>query len=284
MLITIVGHNGFIGKSLTDFLAEKGHTIIKFNRTDFLSDSNNSKINNSDVIINLAGKPIIGRWTSKYKQEIYNSRINTTKQIVDIVSKSEQKPKLLINASAIGVYSSEGIHDEFSNNFSENFISELIYDWENEAKKAEQIGIRTIITRFGIVLGKNGGAFPKMIKPFKYYLGGDIGNGNQNFSFIHIEDLLNAYDFLINNSEAKGTYNIVSPNPITNKDLTKCISKKLNKPAMFNVPKWVLKIIYGEGAFVITDGQSVVPKRLLDNDFKFNFPDIESALNELLGK
>lgn len=282
MLITIIGHSGFIGKSLSDFLTNKGHSVIKFNRTDFFSDSNNFKIYNSDVIINLAGKPIIGRWTSKYKQEIYNSRINTTNIIVNIISKSERKPKLLINASAIGIYSNEGLHDEYSNNFSGNFISQLVLDWENEAKKAEQYGVRTIITRFGIVLGKNGGAFPKMTKPFKYCLGGNIGTGNQNFSFIHIKDLLNAFEFLINNPDAKGIYNIVSPNPIKNKDFTKSISKKLHKPTFFNVPKWILKLIYGEGASVLTEGQSVIPKKLIESNFNFIYPDIETAVNELL--
>ncbi|OFX61307.1 MAG: TIGR01777 family protein [Bacteroidetes bacterium GWA2_30_7] len=282
MLITIAGHNGFIGKSLSNYLIIKGHTIVKFNRDDFLNNRNDTKISDSDIVINLTGKPIIGRWTSKYKQEIYNSRINTTKKIVEIISKSVKKPKLFINASAIGIYSNSGIHDDYSNNYSENFISTLVSDWENEAKKAELYGVRTIITRFGIVLAKKGGAFPQMLKPFNYYVGGNIGTGEQYFSFIHIDDLLNAFNYVIDNSESNGIYNFVSPNHIKNKDFTKALSKKLNKSAYFNIPEWLLKLIYGEGASVLTDGQAVIPKRLIDSNFKFKYPDIENALNELL--
>lgn len=232
---------------------------------------------NSNIVINLAGANIISRWTPEYKQLLYSSRIDTTSKIVEAINNSETKPELLISTSAVGIYDNKDTYDE-KGNFSNDFLSTLCQRWEEEAKKANT---KVSIFRFGIVLGKKGGAFAKMLTPFKLGLGGVIGSGNQAFSFIHIDDLLNAYKFVIDNNLAD-TFNLTAPKPTTNLGLTRALGKAVKRPTFFPVPEFVLKLIFSEGAKVLTDGQDVVPKKLLSLGFKFKYNDIQETVNSLV--
>lgn len=193
----------------------------------------------------------------------------------------ENKPKLFISTSAVGIYSNKDCYDEESFEYANDFLAKLCQDWEKEAFKAKEYEIRTAIFRFGIVLGK-GGALKKMLLPFKLGVGGTIGDGNQHFSFIHIEDLLNAYKFLIENIDLNGVFNLTAPTPTTNKGLTQALGKALNRPTIFPVPEFVLNMIFSEGAKVLTDGQCVKPKRLVDGGFIFKHTTIENSINSLI--
>jgi len=280
--IALSGSTGFIGKRLSEFLLAKGWNVIPLVRQDFEAPASNlsKKIEGADVIINLAGAPIIKRWTSGYKKVLYDSRIEVTNKLVKACEELTVMPDVFISTSAIGIYADHGHHTE--NNFvkADNFLGNLASQWEHEAMKAEKLGIRTIIFRFGVVLGKHGGALKQMLLPFKLGLGGHIGDGKQHFSWIHIEDLVQAYVAALSSSSFEGVYNLTTPNPTTNNGLTKALGKALHRPTFFPVPRLALKLHFGEGATVLTGGQHVVPKRLMQEGFTFKFPTVDEAVQD----
>ncbi|MCT7567321.1 TIGR01777 family oxidoreductase [Aliarcobacter butzleri] len=278
--IAISGANGFVGTSLTNFFSSFGYKIVPLSR-DILNNKSKLEevLNSTDIVINLAGANIINRWSESYKKLLYSSRIDTTSKIVNAISSISNKPKLLISTSAVGIYDNKSIYDE-NGSFSNDFLSNLCQDWEKEALKAKSEATKVTIFRFGIILGKDGGALQKMITPFKFGLGGTIGSGKQAFSFIHINDLLNAYKFVIEN-DYDGVFNLTAPTPTTNKGLTLALGKTLKRPTILPVPEFVLKLIFSEGARVLTDGQSAIPKKLLDLGFEFKFKTIEETIENL---
>ncbi|MCT7600528.1 TIGR01777 family oxidoreductase [Aliarcobacter butzleri] len=278
--IAISGANGFVGTSLTNFFSSFGYNIVPLSR-DILNNKSKLEevLNSADIVINLAGANIINRWSESYKKLLYSSRIDTTSKIVNAISSISNKPKLLISTSAVGIYDNKSIYDE-NGSFSNDFLSNLCQDWEKEALKAKNETTKVAIFRFGIILGKDGGALQKMITPFKFGLGGTIGSGKQAFSFIHINDLLNAYKFVIEN-DYDGVFNLTAPTPTTNKGLTLALGKTLKRPTILPVPEFVLKLIFSEGARVLTDGQSAIPKKLLDLGFEFKFKTIEETIENL---
>lgn len=278
--IAISGANGFVGTSLTNFFSSFGYKIVPLSR-DILNNKSKLEevLNSADIVINLAGANIINRWSESYKKLLYSSRIDTTSKIVNAISSISNKPKLLISTSAVGIYDNKSIYDE-NGSFSNDFLSNLCQDWEKEALKAKNEATKVAIFRFGIILGKDGGALQKMITPFKFGLGGTIGNGKQAFSFIHINDLLNAYKFVIEN-DCDGVFNLTAPTPTTNKGLTLALGKTLKRPTILPVPEFVLKLIFSEGARVLTDGQSAIPKKLLNLGFEFKFKTIEETIENL---
>jgi uncharacterized protein len=279
--IAITGASGFVGTHLNNFFSNLGFSIIAISR-DILNNESKLKeiIQKSDVIINLAGANIINRWTPAYKELLYTSRIDTTKKIVTVLNNLKDKPRQLISTSAVGVYDNKDTYAE-NGNYANDFLSNLCQDWEKEAFKAKNENTKVSIFRFGIVLGKDGGAFSKMITPFRLGLGGIIGSGNQAFSYIHIEDLLNAYKFVIENN-IEDTFNLTAPKPTTNLLFTRALGKALRRPTIFPVPEFVLKLIFSEGAKVLTDGQDAIPKKLIDLGFKFKYKNIEETLKSLV--
>lgn len=278
--IAISGASGFVGSSLNKYFSNLNYKVISISR-DVLNNQEklNEVISSSDIIINLAGANIINRWSESYKKLLYSSRIDTTSKIVNTINTITNKPKLLISTSAVGIYDNKSTYDE-KGNYSNDFLSNLCQDWEKEALKAKNESTKVSIFRFGIIMGKDGGALQKMITPFKLGVGGVIGSGNQAFSFIHIEDLLNAYKFVIEN-EYEEVFNLTAPIPTTNKGLTKALGKTLNRPTLFPVPEFVLNLIFSEGARVLTDGQSAIPQKLLDLGFEFKFKNIEDTIENL---
>ena len=278
--IAITGSSGFVGTNLKRYFTDLGYEVLPIARGDLSNKQRLQEIvNQSDIIINLAGANIINRWTEKYKKLLYTSRIDTTKAIVEAINKVENKPSQLISTSAVGIYDNKQTYDENGVHTSD-FLGKLAEDWEEEALKAKSESTKVSIFRFGIVLGKDGGALEKMITPFKLGLGGVIGSGKQAFSFIHIEDLLNAYKFVIENNH-ENIFNLTAPTPTTNRGLTLALGKTLKRPTILPLPEFVLNIIFSEGAKVLTDGQSAIPKNLMDLGFEFKYKTIDETIENL---
>lgn len=281
MKIAISGASGFVGTSLKEFFTNLEYEVVAISR-NILNDEAAliSLIESADVVINLAGANILARWTKSYKEQIYNSRIDTTKAIVNAISKASKKPRVFISTSAVGIYSARTENSEEKYKYADDFLANVCKTWEKEAFKASEF-TRVVIFRFGIVLGKHGGAFAKMIKPFRFGLGGNIGEGTQYLSFIHISDLLNAYKFIIERDDLNGVFNLTEPYPTINQGLTMALAIALKKNAFFDIPEFVLKLIFGDGAKVLTSGQYAVPKRLQDSGFEFEFDTIDKTIDDL---
>lgn len=280
--IAITGATGFVGNHLVN-LFKKEYQVIAITRKDLDDREKLDKIvRKSHIVINLAGANIINRWSESYKKELFKSRIDTTTKVVSAINRCENKPELFISTSAVGIYDNQKTHTEDDYTFpKDDFLSNLCQQWE---KRANQAHTRVVIFRFGIVLGKDGGALKKMLLPFKLGLGGVIADGSQSFSYVHIDDLTEAFLFAINNESLKGSCNLTAPLPTTNRGLTEALGKVLNRPTKLPVPAFVLKLLFGDGAAVLTDGQSAIPKKLTEAGFKFRYKTIESTIKNLCSK
>jgi len=273
MKIAISGASGFVGTALRKSFED----VVAISRADF-KDNNLNKIKDCDVVINLAGAPIIKRWSDEYKKELYSSRIDTTKALVDAIKDSSVK--YFISTSAVGFYPEDKACDEEScSDGGDDFLANLCKDWETEAKKCS---VDTAIVRFGIVLDKSGGALAQMYTPFSMGLGGPIGDGKSWFSWIDLKDLVSIFHFLIDN-KLSGTFNATAPNPVLNKDFTKSFAQVLHKPAFLPIPKFALHAMYSEGATVLTGSKRVYPKMLLSKGFEFQYKSIDECLKRNYG-
>jgi len=281
--ITISGASGFVGTELINYFESKSYQVVAIKRADLSDEQRLIEIlDGSEVVINLSGANIIHRWSESYKKLLYSSRIDSTKALIEAMESCNNRPKLFISTSAVGIYKNDKIYDELTTELNDDFLANLCKEWEAEALKADDLSIRTAIFRFGIVLGSEGGALAKMLTPFRLGVGGTIGDGSQAFSFIHIDDLLSAYEYMIESDSLDGIFNLTSPNPTTNYALTKALGKSLKRPTILPLPEFVVNLIFGEGAKVLTDGQSALPKRLLDSGFEFRYESIEETINSLL--
>ncbi|MBU0665392.1 MAG: TIGR01777 family oxidoreductase [Proteobacteria bacterium] len=283
-LIAMSGASGFVGSDMCRKFKNNGWEIIALGRREFALPTEElaKRLQGVDVIVNLAGAPVISRWTEEYKKVIYESRIPLTRKLVTACKLLNNPPRLFLSTSAIGCYSATGTHTEVDNILADDFLGHLTRDWEQKALRAKEFGCRTVVFRLGVVLGQGGGALAKMLLPFKLGLGGTIGNGSQPFSWVHIKDLTRAFEAAINDSTYEGVYNLTAPHPTTNLGLTKALGRALSRPTIFPVPEFALRLMYGEGAQVLTSGQTVLPKRLLDSGFQFDFPSIEEAVTDCL--
>jgi uncharacterized protein (TIGR01777 family) len=233
-------------------------------------------------IINLAGASIFNRWNDKIKKVIYDSRVLTTRNVVEAIPQKEGM--MLCSTSAVGYYGFRGDEEILEDGTpGDDFLASLCVDWEDEASKAADKGVRVAISRFGIVLGKTGGALGQMIPAFKRFVGGPLGSGNQWFSWIHMEDLLNAFLFVLDNEEISGPVNFCSPHPVQNRKLAKALGKVLGRPSFVTTPGFMLKLVLGEFGSILLEGQRVIPGTLLKHGFIFRYPDISRALEEVVG-
>lgn len=296
--ILITGGTGFIGQELRELLLQEGHTVIVVTRSpekykdeaasnqQFISWDENliDVVNRTDAIINLAGENIFGqRWTEEVKQRIYDSRIESTRQLVEAMRKAPNKPRVFVSASASGIYGNRG-----SEMLTEkaphgnDFLAKLCHDWETEARKAAEFGVRVTNPRIGIVLEKGGGALKKMIPPFRLFVGGPIGEGSQYMSWVHREDLINMLIFPLKNEEIVGPYNACTPAPVTMQKFAETLGRVMHRPSFFRVPEMALKVVLGEGAGPILDSIRMKPEVLLNANFEFLYDDLEEALVEIL--
>ncbi len=299
--IAIAGGTGFLGSYVAESLYNDGYKIListrnpeklsdKFKKFEIFRWNPQTEefpidvVQKSDVVINFLGENISQRWTQKVKERLRSSRIDSTRKIAEAFSKVNSSGKVFISASAIGIYGSkrDDIIDENSN-FGDDFLARLCVDWENEARKAENTGARLVILRIGIVLGKGGGFLARLTPLFKLGLGGKISDGKAWISWVHIDDIAKVVKFAIENENVRGVYNVVAPNPVTNEEFTKTFAKVLRRPAIFTVPKFALKILFGKELteVALTSSLKVKPKRLTEAGFKFQYEDIESALKSL---
>lgn len=300
MKILITGGTGFVGSHISSRLVQDGHECTILTRRlkksedapkgiSYLQGDPTEKgpwqndIQKHDAVINLAGASIFKRWTKENKKAILESRVKTTRNVVEGIPYKTEKNITLFGASAVGFYGFCG--DEKlteSSSPGEDFLSRVTQDWEKEAFKAKVKGSRVVITRFGIVLGEKGGALGQMIPLFKKFIGGPMGSGKQWFSWIHIKDLCETFVFLLNHPEISGPINVCSPNPVRNKELAKSLGKVLKKPSFVPAPGFLVKMVLGEFGSVVLKGQRVVPQKLMDHDFEFQYKDIDKALKDIM--
>jgi len=297
MEFAVTGASGFVGTALSRFLLEQGHTVTGLGTsaspaltpaTGFtwisadttLAGKWQEAVADADVVVNLAGCTISKRWTRSYKRRIVDSRLKTTRHLVSAMA---DENKLLLSTSAVGYYGSreEELLDEQAGP-GDDFLARLSADWERAALAAEQKGVRVAVMRFGVVLGAGGGALSRMVPAFRSFAGGPLGSGRQWFSWIHMADLLSAMRFLIESENSQGVYNFCAPGVIRQKDFARSLGKVLGRPALVPAPTVALRLMMGEMVDMLLASQRVVPQRLIAEGFTFRFPDLDSALADLL--
>ena len=299
MKIVITGATGFIGSLLADHLWRQRHHLILLSRKP-PRESNVTQqewvfwvpgesgeweeaIDGVDGIINLAGEPIAAkRWSDVQKEKIRFSRVETTKALVTAIAKTKQKPRFFISSSAVGYYGGRG--DEIVTEETapgSDYLARVCVDWEREARKAESYGIRVALVRTGIVLDKGQGALAKMVAPFKLFVGGPLGSGNQWMPWIHIEDQIGLLLLLIENQNARGPFNATAPNPVTMTEFCKTIGAVLNRPSWATVPGGILTLLLGEMAEMLLNGQRAVPQAATNLGYEFKYRNLLPALESL---
>ncbi len=302
MRVIIAGGTGLIGRALAADLVQDGHHVIVLSRTperytgrlpagvqverwDARSAEGWAHLaDGADAIVNLAGENIAaGRWTPERKRRIRESRLNAGRAVVEAVQAASNRPRVVVQASAVGYYGPCGDEEVTENHPpGSDFLARVCVEWEASTAPVEELGVRRPILRTGIVLSTEGGALPRMLPPFKLGLGGRLGSGRQWFPWIHIRDEVRAIRFLVEREDASGPYNLTAPNPVTNAELTRALGRVLGRPALLPVPALALKVLFGEMATVLLDGQRAVPRRLIEAGFTFEFAEVEAALRDLL--
>ncbi|MCK4875514.1 MAG: TIGR01777 family oxidoreductase [Sulfurimonas sp.] len=281
--IAICGKSGLVGSKLEKLFNSQHNEVIGIRvRQNTDIETLAAELENCDILINLSGTTILAPWNDSYKKTLYTSRIDTTNKLVEAMSLCKEKPKLFLSASAVGIYDSSNSHDDESEDYADDFLSSLCKDWEAEAKKAEALGVRCVQMRFGVIFAKEGGAMQKILPPFKMFVGGKLGSGEQMVSWIHIEDLLRAVEFIIKTPDISGSVNFTAPYPLSNSEQTEILGKVLNRPTFFGVPSFMVKLIFGEGATVVLDSKEVIPTKLIKHGFVFNYEKFEDALKDIV--
>jgi uncharacterized protein len=298
MNITITGATGFIGRRLIDRLANERHQLHALSRhtnvnfgdravwiskwDPMTEDPPAEALANADAIVHLAGEPVAQRWTSEVKTKIRETRVQSTRRLVQALAARPNRPSALVCASAIGIYGSRG--DEILTESSapaNDFLGEVCQAWEREARMAEALGVRVASIRIGIVLGRGGGALEKMLPAFKAFAGGKIGSGKQWMSWIHLDDVAGIFHHALTNPMS-GVFNATAPNPVTNSQFTSELAKALGRPALFPVPGIALKAMFGEMSEVLLGSQRVLPRATEAAGYKFQYPELAPALRSIL--
>jgi len=306
MRVIITGGSGLIGSALTKDLTQDGYEVIVLSRNPERLrelpqgaqaqgwDGESAQgwghlADGAEAIVNLAGESIAGehffpaRWTAERKQRILQSRLKAGRAVVEAVQAAKHKPKVVIQSSAIGYYGSRG--NEMLNEGSlpgEDFVARVCLEWEASTKAVEAEGVRRAVIRTGVVLSLEGGAFTRLLLPFKLFAGGPMGDGHQYLSWVHVADEIGAIRFLIDNPQAQGAFNLTAPHPVTNREFAKLIGKQMRRPSFLPVPGFVMRAAFGEVSEVVLEGQRVMPKRLEELGYNFEYTRAEAALHELL--
>jgi len=287
MKVLLTGASGFIGSRLSKRLETAGHRVLPVSRKpgagyDWSDKSLAEGVREADAIIHLAGENLFAkRWSTAQKEVLRSSRTAPTMKLASLAA--ERKPACFISASAVGYYgpnSNDQLHE--GSPHGHDFLASLCSDWEAATTAASTAGVRTAVVRTGVVLGLGGGALSKMLPPFKLGLGGPLGSGKQWVSWIHIEDLVSVFLFILENPNASGAFNGTAPQPVTMKELAKSLGRALHRPAIFPVPAPMLRLALGEVADILLTGQYVEPRRTSEAGFKFQFADVERAMIDIL--
>jgi uncharacterized protein (TIGR01777 family) len=301
MKILVAGSTGLVGTALVQALAQEGHTMCRLIRAqskptlagkegfDVAWNPATGELGGAsvgaDAVVNLCGASIAGgRWTKERKGLLRTSRMDTTRALVNALAKMSARPRVLVSASAIGIYGDRG--DEVlteENKPGVDFLAGLAREWEAEALKAEALGIRVVLARFGIILARHGGALAKMLLPFKLGAGGRLGSGKQWMSWITLEDVVGIIRFAIETGAARGAINVVAPGPVQNAEFTKVLAKALHRPALFPAPAFALRLVLGEMAnALLLSSQRVEPRKLQQLGYSFAYPELSGALRAVL--
>lgn len=293
MKIAIAGGTGLVGRALTDLLREQGHEPIILTRgqpqkaryVQWLHGTLPlEQLDGIDAFVNLAGVSLNdGRWTSEQKETIYNSRMTATEEMLRIVTQLSTPPQVIVNASAVGIYpiSTTATYNETSTQRANDFLGKTVADWEQKALRAKELGIRTCLARFGVILDTEAGALPLIALPYKMFVGGTVGSGKQWLSWIHIHDVARAILYAIETPSLEGAINFAAPHAERMKSFGKTVSRVLNRPHWLPVPNFALQLALGEKSVLVLEGQHVVPEKLLAAGFTFQFPTLEEALRDL---
>jgi uncharacterized protein (TIGR01777 family) len=274
----VAGASGLIGSALSRALRDRGDEVVALPRLGRAPWS----VEGADAVVNLAGASVAGkRWSPEYKQEILQSRVLSTRALVEAIRAAQRKPRVLVNASAVGYYGGRGdeVLDE-SSGPGDDFLADVCQQWEAEARRTE---VRSAQVRTGVVLSAQGGALGSMLPPFKSFVGGPVGSGKQWFPWIHLADEVAGLLFCIDDARMSGPVNFVAPGIVTMKDFAKALGRALHRPSWAPVPAAALKLLLGEFASALLEGQRAVPKKLLDAGFRFQFTEVSSALRAVLG-
>jgi uncharacterized protein len=277
MKVVITGVSGFIGRAVAERLRASGHNVIA---VSLRSTPNPDDFAGCQAVIHLAGEPVAQRWTTGARERILNSRIEGTRSLVAALRR--QPPAVLVSASAIGYYGSRG--DEILTENSpagSDFLAQVALGWEREARAAETSGVRVVTPRIGVVLGRGGGALAKMATPFRLGVGGRLGSGEQWMSWIALDDLVALVEFALMDTALSGPVNAVAPNPVTNGDFTRELAATLHRPAIFPVPEFALKLLFGDMSQMLLGSQRVVPEAALRAGFRFRFKEAAEALRQI---
>jgi uncharacterized protein len=276
MTVAITGASGMIGRSLQQRLAAAGHTALTIPR--------GANPPECDALVNLSGEPIAQRWTDAAKIRIRESRVEGTRRLVNSLASESRRPRVLVCASAVGIYGSRG--DEILTEKSaagSGFLPNVVKEWEEAARTAEALGIRVVSLRFGVVLG-HGGALAKLLLPFRLGAGGRLSSGRQWMSWIHVDDAVSLILFALDNANAelRGPVNATAPDPVTNDEFTRRLARAVHRPAIFPVPAFALKLVFGEMSEVLLDSQRVLPATAQSAGFTFLYPELSAALTHIL--
>jgi uncharacterized protein (TIGR01777 family) len=304
MKVFVTGATGLVGSRLTEVLHQRGDEVRVLTRNAARASGRlpsgvqviegnpqepgdwQASVSECAAVVNLAGEPLFGRrWTKAQRQRLRDSRVESTRQIVEAIAAAPQRPQVLVNASAVGYYGDvpDGELTEDSPP-GDDFLARLCVDWESAALAAQEHGVRVVCARLGVVLARHGGALKQMLLPFRLGVGGPVGRGRQWISWIHLEDLVRILLHAIDTGTLSGAVNATAPHPVRNRDFSRALARALRRPCWLPVPPFMLRVVLGGVATLVTTGQCVVPRRLLDEGFSFQFPTCDEAMHNLLGR
>jgi uncharacterized protein (TIGR01777 family) len=285
MRVAVTGATGTIGREVVRLLKARGDEVVAVSRNPGSADMqavgwDDLDLSGFDGVIHLAGAPIDQRWTDQGKARIRDSRVEGTRKVVDALRTAEPRPGVLVSQSAEGYYPRSGAPVAEDSPPGSGFLSETVQAWEAEARKAEELGVRVVTTRTGVVIARSGGALPKMLTPFKLGVGGPVAGGSQPFPWVHVADAAGALVFMLDTEAARGPVNVVAPDKQTNKSFTKALGRAIHRPTVFPVPGFAISLLYGEMGSTVTDGSNPDPGKLQQLGYRFSHPDLEPALRD----
>lgn len=301
--VLVTGGSGFIGRRLANVLAARGDQVTVLSRDAARARQTLpstvrvagwapqgdgpwlEELGVVDAVVHLAGELVVQRWNDEKKRRIETSRVASTERLVEAIGKSPKRPTVLVSASAIGYYGNRAASEKLDEDAEPgtDFLAGVVQRWEAAARAVEQHGVRSVQLRIGIVLGEDGGALAPMVRAFRLYTGGPLGDGTQIVSWIHRDDLVDLFLLAIDDPSRSGPMNAVAPNPVTNAELARALGAVLSRPAWFRTPAAALRLAFGEAADVVLGGQWVVPKRAVEAGYAFRYPRLVPALESILG-